>query len=131
MHVGMYKDTRILTQPQQTQGAVNHNDVEGVRAALEAAKALLPIGIMTMPRLAPSSPTVQPVLREEEEERGWRTDALSPLAVLLEGPFTEYHVSALMLAAYSGHEEVRGNVCVYAYVGLEWAAHVFVDLVGG
>lgn len=44
---------------------------------------------------------------------------VSPLAVLLEGPFTEYHVSALMLAAYAGSEEVTmgvGLVCLFVYV---------------
>ena len=28
-------------------------------------------------------------------------------ALLLDGPFTDYHVSSLMLAAYMGHIEVR------------------------
>lgn len=31
------------------------------------------------------------------------------LALLLDGPFTDYHVSSLMLAAYMGHVEVRGT----------------------
>jgi hypothetical protein len=29
------------------------------------------------------------------------------LSLLLDGPFTDYHVSSLMLAAYMGHVEVR------------------------
>jgi len=32
------------------------------------------------------------------------------ISLLLDGPFTDYHVSSLMLAAYMGHVEVSGSV---------------------
>lgn len=101
------------------QGAVNHNHLAAARAALDEARGLPPLSVLA-PRnfemdLIDRDPLDLPlpyvdtgpmVAGRPAGDRAAAAMVVSPLAVLLEGPFTEYHVSALMLAAYSGHEEV-------------------------
>lgn len=109
-----------------------------MRASLDAAKALSPIGVPPMtcigkavlPRLCATPATEVPPPRKgaaanDDDDYDFRpgpdpTHAIAPLAVLLDGPFTEYHVSALMLAAYSGHEEVGGSIFMCGVCGVCW-----------
>lgn len=52
------------------------------------------------------TPTPVPATSQEWKGEGEEEGVLTPLAVLLDGPFTDFHVSALMLASYMGHTEV-------------------------
>jgi ankyrin repeat protein len=85
---------------QRLQVAINGADLAATRACLEAGQRLPPI---------------------------WRAEGATPvpvLSLLLDGPFTDYHVSSLMLAAYMGHGELVRLL-------LEFGASVHARAVGG